>query len=98
MKIVWLVSDDKLNEVRDKLLKDELVNRQSITIRSARILDFNKDGNYIYITGSEESIEKAKEIVGESVQEVEDDEATEVISRIEESEDSVAAGLGGIFG
>jgi len=67
MKIVWLVSDDKLNEVKDRLFKDELVNRQSITIRSARSLDFNKDGNYIYINGSGESIEKAKELSGATI-------------------------------
>lgn len=98
MKIVWLVSDDKINEVKNKLLKDDLVARQSVTIRSARSLDFNKDGNYVCITGSQEAIDKAKELVGESLQDLEDNEVTEVINRIDESENSVAAGLGGIFG
>jgi uncharacterized protein YaaQ len=98
MKIVWLVSDDKLNEVRSKLMADEVVNRHSITIRSARSLDFNKDGNYLFLNGSEDAVERAKELVAESVQTIEEDEVNEVISRIEEAEDSVAAGLGGIFG
>ena len=98
MKIVWLVSDDKLNEIKNKLLGDETVNRHSITIRSARSLNFNKDGSYIFLNANEEAIHRAKELVAESVEDVEENEANEVINRIEESEDNVAAGLGGIFG
>jgi hypothetical protein len=98
MRIVWLVSDDKLDQVKDKLLKDDLIARQSVTIRSARSLDFNNDGSYIYISGSGEAIERAKELVKESVENLEENEVNEVISRIEASEDEVASGLGNIFG
>ncbi len=98
MKKVWLVSDDKLSEVKDKLFADDLVARQSLTIRQARSLDFNKDGTYIFMNGSENSIKKAQDLGGPALAEVEDDEETEVISRIEASEEDVATGFGGIFG
>lgn len=98
MKIVWLVSDDKLSEVRDKLFKEDLVARQSITIRGARSLDFNKDGTYIYINGSGNAIKKAKELVKGLVKDLDEDEENEVISRMESAEEDVATGFGGIFG
>jgi len=98
MKTVWLVADDKLEEVKNKLFADDLIARQSIIIRSARSLDFNKDGSYVFMNASGDALKKAKELVGPNVEKVEEDEENEVISRIETSDEDVAVGFGGIFG
>lgn len=98
MKIVWLVPDDKLEEVKNKLFSDDITARQSITIRAARSLDFNKDGSYVFLNASEDAIKKAKELVGSSGTVLEDDDQDEVINRIETADEDVAVGFGGIFG
>ena len=98
MDKVWFVSDDKISEVKDKVFKDETINRASITIRSAKSLDFNKEGNFLIINGAEEIINHAKEILNPLSEEAEEDEAMEVVTRLKDSEDNVAAGLSGIFG
>jgi hypothetical protein len=46
----------------DQLLKDDLVSRQSITVRDAAALSMEGKETFVLIEGSEEALEKADEL------------------------------------
>ena len=84
----------KINEV----IKDDLVSRQSILTRDSNSLDIKGDVLFLKIEGSEEGINKAKELAKEYAFKVLDGEkAKEVDEKIKEQEDSAASGMGMIF-
>ena len=89
MKIVFECNIDKKQNVEKILKSDEIVSRQSIIVR---IYD-NK--SYFLIDGSEEAIEKAKEITKDFAKICENQE--EIIKRIEEEESNAMHGFGNIF-
>ena len=98
MEKIWLVSDDKLSSMKDAIFKDETVNRASITVTSASSLNLDKEGSFIIITGSEESIDQASEILKSDGKELDETESMEVLDRLKDTQDSAASGLGSIFG
>lgn len=98
MRKVWFVDNENLEKARSKLMEDELVIRQTLTIRDAKTLDFPKEGSFIYLEGNKDAIHRAETILQGIVKPLEEDETDEVISRIQTEEDNAAIGLGGIFG
>lgn len=72
--------------------------RQSITIKDAKSLDIDKNGSFFLISGSDEGVEQAKELMKEYVEDAKEEELDKAKEKIKEEEDKAAEGFGGIFG
>ncbi len=81
------------------LEKDDLVSRQTITIRNAKALGMEGDSTYIKIEGSQAAIERALEIVedNELGEKLSNDDAKDIYDKIAEEEESASEGMGMIF-
>jgi hypothetical protein len=97
MYIVFEVPKEKARQA-DKALKDNIVSRQSIVVRDARTLDVDKDAQFVMIEGSEEGIEKAKELFKEIGSILPDAEGKGVYDKIKDQDDAAASGVGMLFG
>lgn len=96
MQEVFVVKESDKSKAEDILRKDDLVGRQSITIRLASSMGLEKEGYFIIINGSEESIKKAQELIGNFAKKY--DKKQKILERLKEEEDSAAEGLGAILG
>ena len=96
MQEVFIVKEGEKSKAEDLLRKDDLIGRQSITVRSAVSMNLEKEGYFIIINGSEESIKKAEELIGSFAKKYGKKE--KVLEKIREEEDSAAEGLGAILG
>ncbi|MCD6381774.1 MAG: hypothetical protein J7L43_02235 [Candidatus Aenigmarchaeota archaeon] len=95
MKIVFFTKEK--TKVDDIVKKDDLISRQSLLWRSADSLGINdKEGYFLLIEGSEEAIEKAKNLLKDLAEVVKDDE--EIIKKIKEDEEKAMVGFGNILG
>ncbi|MFO8132412.1 MAG: hypothetical protein R6U10_00515 [Thermoplasmatota archaeon] len=81
------------------LEEDDLVSRQTITIRNAKALGLDGDATYIKIEGSDEAIERAVEMVEENElgEKLSEEEAKDIYDKIAEEEESASQGMGMIF-
>ncbi len=96
MYTIFKVPADK-KDVVPKILSDEMISRQSTSVRDGDSLGFDEDVTYVLIEGSEEAVEKAEEMFGEEeVEALEDKE--EVYDAIKKADEDAAAGVGTIFG
>jgi hypothetical protein len=59
----------------NRILKDDLVSRQSISIRDASALNIDKDVRYVLIEGTDEAIKKAEELFSETGKKEDEEEA-----------------------
>jgi hypothetical protein len=84
--------------VLGKIVQDDLVSRQTIAVRDTASVGLDGEDTIILIEGSEESLSKAKEILGEDGSLLDSKEKKDVYERIKEAEDNVAEGLGLMFG
>ncbi len=82
----------------NKILKDDLISRQSISIRDASALNIDKDVRYVVIEGSDEAIKKAEELFGEAGKKEDEEYAKSIYDKIKSQEGDVAQGVGMIFG
>jgi hypothetical protein len=108
MEIVLHMKMDNYEKMKNKLLKDDLVSRASITFKEAKVVDESKEGYYCYISGTEEQCKKALCMIkaknpktGEEfiyAEEVSGEEKDKVIERIKGEEDKASEAFGGIFG
>ncbi len=97
MEWTIFVKKENVTKAENKLKEDfDLAAKQSIKIRDANSLGLEGDGSFFYITGSDEGVEKCKELIKEFVEESKDLEKAK--EKIKEEEDAAAAGMGGIFG
>jgi len=108
MEIVIKIDGDKLEKVKNKLTKDDVVSRASMTFKEAKSVDANKSGYYCYISGTDDQCKKTLELIkaknpktGEEfiyATEVTGEEKNKVIASIKEEQDKAAEAFGGIFG
>jgi hypothetical protein len=106
MEIVLQIKPANLSKVKDLLLKDETVNRASITFKEGK--SFDVEGYVCYISGTDERCQRALEIVKVKdeegniteilAEEVEKDKAEEIIKKIKEEEDKAIEGFGSFLG
>jgi hypothetical protein len=82
----------------DQLLKDDLVSRQSITVRDASALSMEGKETYVLIEGSDEALEKADELFEEIGEKLEGGDAEATFSKIKEKEEEAQGGMGLLFG
>ncbi len=95
-KEVFIVNSENKNKAELLLRGDDLIGRQSITIRLATALGMKEDGYFILIDGSEEALKKAKELLKGVAEKYKDGKI--VIEKIDKEEDSAIEGFGNIIG
>jgi len=96
--IIFEVKTDDVGNI-NKLMKDDLVSRQSILSRDASALGIDKDVFYLKIEGSKEGLDKATELAKEyNFTKLSTDDAKEVNEKILAEEEEAADGMGMIFG
>ncbi len=83
-------------KLEEKLKKDDLVSGASIKVRDASIV--NKDGVYFYLEGTNEKIEKAKELSKDLAEEILGEEKENVVKILKEEEEKAVEGFGLIIG
>lgn len=96
-RVIFSVDNDQADAV-DALYEDDLVGRQSITVREASALGREGDHRYVLVEGSQEALDKAADLLGDAAETVGDDEADEVYEAIKAGEEAGAEGMGFIFG
>ena len=96
MREVFEVTSDKARQAEQMLREDDVMGRQSIAVRNPGILGMDGDEVYIIINGSEEAIEKAKEML-KDIAKVSEKRA-KVLDKFDELEDRTADAFGSILG
>ena len=82
----------------NKLVKDDLVSRQSILTRDSSSLEVKGDVSYVKIEGSDKGLKRAEELAKElHFKKLAIKKAKEINEKIREQEDSAASGMGMIF-
>jgi hypothetical protein len=96
--IIFEVKKEQIGKI-NALLKDDIVNRQSILTRDASALGIDKDVSYLKIEGSEKGLKRAEELAKEfEFSKLAENDARDIDQKIKEQEDSAADGMGMIFG
>jgi len=95
--IIFEVKPDETGKI-EKIIKDDLVSRQSILTRDSSSLNLEGQFSYLKIEGSEEGLKKAEEIAKElGLKKLNKKKSKLVDDKIKEQEDSAATGMGMIF-
>lgn len=96
--IIFEVKTDDVGSI-NKLVKDDLVSRQSILTRDASALGLDDDVSYLKIEGSKEGLKKATELAEEfGFKKLSEKDAQEINEKIIAEEEEAADGMGMIFG
>ena len=85
-------------EKANLLIGDDLVGRQSVTVRDAKALGLKGDDRYVLVEGSEPALARAVELLKGSADPLEAAKADDVYKRFRAQDDQAAAGMGLIFG
>ena len=96
MDIVLEVEKSNVNKLRDALNKDNTTTRASIVFKDGSII--GKENQFCKISGTDEIIEKAKEISKDLGKEVDEKTKDEFLLKLKEEEEKASEGMGGIFG
>ena len=95
--VIFEAKSENIGKI-NKLIKDDLVSRQSILTKDSNSLDIKGDYSYVKIEGSKEGIKKAEELAKElELKKLDEKKAKKINKKIEEQEDSAASGIGMIF-
>lgn len=81
-----------------EILRDNTISRQSIAVRDATGLGIDKDLQYILIEGTEDALKRAEELFAEKDTGKLAEDGTEIYEKIKKEEETVAEGVGFIFG
>lgn len=82
----------------NKVIKDDLVSRQSITTRDASSLDMKGETTYLKVEGSSDALKKAGKLAKElGFKKLGIKQARDVNDKIVAQDDSAASGMGMIF-
>ena len=96
MRVVFEMAAADARKAEETLRKDDLVGRQSIYVRNAKALGLEGDNVYIVLDGSEEAVNKAKELLKDLAKEAEKSE--EILAAFDKIEQAAASGMGFILG
>ena len=95
--VIFKVKTEDARKI-NKIIKEDIVSRQSILTRDSSSLNLDGDFLYLKIEGSEEGIKKAEELAKEfEIKKLNEKKAKEINEKILEQEDSAASGMGMIF-
>jgi len=93
---IFSVPSSKRAEL-DAALKDDLVSRQSHTLRDAAAMGGPSDQTYILIDGSTDGVARANELLGKVGTVLPAAEGATVHQRFRDDEDAASAGMGLFF-
>ena len=79
------------------LTTDDLVSRQSVTVRDAQSLGLKGDSRYVVVEGSEAAVARATELL-KGIPPLKGAEAKDVYRRFRSQDEQAASGMGLIFG
>jgi len=82
----------------EEILKDDLVSRQSITIRESSVLGVQGLGTLVLVEGEEKAIRKSEELFKGVGEKVPGEKAASIYDKLKKEEEDVAQGIGLIFG
>ena len=95
--VIFEVKSEDAGKI-NKIIKDDLVSRQSILTRDSSSLNIKGEFLYLKIEGSDAGIKKALELAKEhGLKKMGDKKAKNINDKIAEQEDSAATGMGMIF-
>jgi len=97
LEVIYEIEKSNLQKVKGALLKDEIVNRASVTFKDGNVLGF-ENKYYCYISGVEEACKKSEELMKDLGKKVNEKAKEEIIQKIEQEEEQAMQGFGGIFG
>jgi hypothetical protein len=96
--VIFEVKQEQKGKINE-MLKDEIVNRQSVLTRDAHALGIDKDVTYFKIEGSDDGLKQAKKLAKEfELKKLTVKESKTINQKVIEEEDSAADGMGMIFG
>jgi hypothetical protein len=98
--VTYLIFEVKSEEIGkiNKLIKDDIISRQSILTRDSSSLNLKGNFSYVKIEGSNEGLKRAKELAKElELKKLDEKKAKKINEKIQEQEDSAASGMGMIF-
>ena len=98
MEVIFKIEKQNLQKVKDVLLKDETVSKASITFKESKSLGLKGNHYYCYILGLEEACDKAKGLIKDLTEIVNEKDAKKIIEKIKVEEESAMTGFGDIFG
>ncbi len=84
----------------EELLRSDvyLAAMQSINVRDAKALGMEKDGSFFLIGGTEEGVNKCKELIKEFVEKVDEKDLKKAAEKVKEEEEKAAEAFGAILG
>lgn len=95
--LIFEVKSEEIGKI-NKLIKDDLISRQSILTRDSSSLDLKGSFSYVKIEGSNEGLKRAKQLAKElELKKLDEKKAKEINVMMEEQEESAASGMGIIF-
>jgi rubrerythrin len=97
MYAVFLFDSEAASQARE-LLEDDLVSRQSVTLRDAGALGTSHEGLLVVIEGDEAAITRFEDMAGDVARRLPEKEAAEVFSLLKREEEDAAEGVGFLFG
>jgi hypothetical protein len=92
---------DVKKENRSKIdapLQDDIVSRQSILVREAKVLELKEYDILVLIEGDDKALQKAKELFSEIGKTLEGPDKEMVYKKFKDEEGEVLGGMGLIFG
>jgi hypothetical protein len=97
MYVIFSIDKERTAKMNEAL-KDDIVSRQSIVIREAKVLGEDMEGTLLLVEGTEEAVERAKEIFKEIGEALPEDRLKSAYDKFKAEEDTVADGVGALFG
>ncbi len=97
MEAVFLFPKEASARSRE-ILEDDLIGRQSVTLRDARALGADRDGTLVFIEGDAAAIERFASLAEDAAERLEEDQATSLRALLRKEEESAAEGVGFLFG
>ncbi|MFQ5838644.1 MAG: hypothetical protein ACE5HJ_07660 [Thermoplasmata archaeon] len=97
MYAVFLFDSESAGQARE-LLEDDLVSRQSITLRDAKALGTAFEGLLVVIEGDQTAIMRFEEMVVDKGEKLAEEDADRVLDLLRKEEEDAAEGVGFLFG
>jgi hypothetical protein len=95
--LIFEVKSDEIGKI-NKLIKDDLISRQSILTRDSSSLNLKGNFSYLKIEGSNDGLKRAEELAKElELKKLDKKKAEKINTKMQEQEDSAATGMGMIF-
>ena len=98
MEWMTFVKRENVRKAEEILKSDfNLASKQNITIRDAKSLEIEKDGSFFLIIGTDDGVEKCKELIKEFVENLDEKYFSKAKEKLQEESDKAAEGFGGLF-